>query len=909
MKKICIFLIFILLSLIFSACESEEEIPLEDNNKESKPVIDEDQTNRSSDDSEETVQTFDVSDYIKSDQYIDISIIEDGFGDFKGKLYLLGQEYDQLYFMKTRSDGNTTYLKFLVVDQFFEKVYSTGQGSLNGVIKEEAKPQFVLDNMVFGKNIVILYVEDTAICLNVDGDVIYREKIPMTPEDVSEDKDGRFAFMDISGQISDWRISNDQRYVAYVDDEGGKVYDVLRQDSHTIALHDEGGRLEIDRLFGDDQYIQLRTSFSDKSSLYYLHNFHSGLTTEEAYDKDEDLEKRAELVSFIQEVPYHEIVGIADETLLVLIGPSEDQASLIGVSSFPYLADKDLTPVSVSLKILTQTIEFQVAPKEELPMSHWSDRLEITFLGVQDDGLTSALTSFFGPNSVTLESDNTLVTISLEDLKTFNLDRRAFQKAGYILSEDVDLVFEPIDLDYNLIRWNKDMTETMLLSSGIVDDYIKVELVFNKPVNQEDMEATLNRNILYEEDYLQEDISGISKPSMTFEWKSDREVIIEVTQMESGVYYGITPNGYKDENGKTYFNWQKSHQSFGGLRDYTGGIYVLQKISSDSLSLVEYDVKKESEKEIASLQHYRFNVGCVVDQLVHLATSEEYGYYSFIYDMGKDRLYDEDMYISYRNDGFTSKDQVYICGPQSILRFDKDEEALIPVYEIPSQYVNIFTISKHPSKDLYVLLVAEETYGEFSLLTLDEDFKLIGENHMDYHRSGFYGMIQEIYWTGDRSIGICGGVNDIDTNTQMISKIYDIYTGEIIKDFPDQIIFSVSPKYDYIIMQDRNKEGAMYVYNQDYDFLYEKQVSYMDESAAWYGSVAIFQYTDIWYDDTLYLNLDGENIIRKWKVNNDEEAFIELPYERFVMIDVLGEDLFKLFLNVDPIHRSEPFWS
>lgn len=552
--------------------------------------------------------------------------------------------------------------------------------------------------------------------------------------------------------------------------------------------------------------------------------------------------------------------------------------------------------LQIELTIVTQRDEANmvIPASAKLPSPHWSDDIMIKFLDVYDPALEQALKGLFPTAVFTSDPDHTICLIEVESRDNVIIYKDSFESIGYMLEEDINIKYSGRNLDYHMTRWNEDRSDTLLYAEDIKDDYFIVELDFgNEIINQDLIVETITNNINY---YRHTDIV----PDLDFEWLEDKNLLVTVTNMIDDTDYAISLNGYLTDDGTTHYTWSTCHGYIGYLEEYYDGYYDFTKLESDSAKCIEYNSNTEVVTEIGTINHYDYYIGASAGNFVNVALPDEYGFYSYIYDMDTNKIYDYGLHSSYYHDSFEYNDDLYITHYNGISRVEADG-SLTVVYQFDSEDASIYTVRKHPEKDMFSMLY-DRNYKDCGLITLDGNFDVISDVDIEFYRLGFYGIFVEIYWLDHDTVLTTDGSEDEFNTEDINTKAYNIYTGETEHAIENEKIMTISDNGKYVLTQDWDNGKDIKIYNQDLEFQYELTI----ETTSYNSS---YQYMDYWLDNILYIKYYDTNEVYKLDLETYELTILNLPYEDFLIDEVLEEDVFRLFIDIKMINRSNAYWS
>lgn len=780
----------------------------------------------------------------------------------------LGRTSDQLYYVVKNSEVTDVYSSYnfalYKVSYDFSSVTLCGEIKCDFIPREENAIYLIIPMSKYDIMEVMVYSKDSVYFYDMTG------KLNRSYTVFGESEFSRNGKLDIKGDVSDWYVFYGMSLFLYRDDEGVKVFSgpeektILLTDAPVMSANWESDLQNYaDKSFGKNVFLINNETFKDADIVSV--NTDGGRILKVLYD-----DKR--------------------RTLLMMENEKGD-VYYLRIIKENFKNGPQVIAVEISISTQSEERNMIVSAQTKLPSPHRSEDLQIRLKEVQDPVLERKILEIFS-NAVFYEDDQDIIfTIDVEGVKKVEISKNSFKDLGYMLTEDIKVEYTGINMEYDMIRWNKDRTEKLLYMDVINDSYFAVELDFlNTKMDKEGIEKTITANI----DYYRK---SSKKPDIEYRWLDEKSLFVLVTNMEPGQDYCISLNGYISEDGSCHYSWESCHGFIGALEEYFGGIYDFTKSTVESFGFVEYDAKSQQETKFGAIDQYYDYIGPSAGSLVATAMENEWGYYAYIYDMDNGVSYDNKLFCTDYNDFFRYNKELYLLTDDTISGI-YETGAMISVFE--SQKGNhIMTVRKNPLNDLFCVVVINDK-DQFALEILDDKFNLIREVNIDYCRLGFYGMLLEPYWLNEDSIAITGSSERDDFKGYFVTKVYNVNSGETEKTIEHKKVMTVSPDGEFILMQDEDDGEKISIYDKSFELIGETEIDTKSDNPS-------YQFMDYWYEHILYLKYNDRNEIFKWNFDTNEVKVLELPYEKFIIDRVVDEDVFKLFLDVDILRRSNPF--
>lgn len=782
----------------------------------------------------------------------------------------LGRSIDQLYYAVknkvSEKENNTVRYDIYRVSYDFETVTLSGSIQCDYVPREEHTIYLNLPKSNYDVMEIMIYSQDTVYFYDLKG-ALSRSYVVFGEGDYPWSSK-----MDIKGDVSDWYVSSGMALILFRDEEGLKEFNGLNET--TMKLTDAPAT-------STDKDTELQQYADDRYGRGTLMILNIMFTDSDTFNLPSEL-------GHIQKILYED----AERTLLMMEG-ADNSTYYLKVLKEQIKHDQQILQIELSTS--TQSVErnMVITPRTKLPTPHWTENLQFRILGVQDPILEREIVGRFSNAIFYQDPQDIVFTVPVAGVREIELPKNAFEELGYQLAEAIKIEYTGTNLEYDLIRWNKDRTEKLLYMDAISDDYFAVELDFKDvDIDKAQVERIITANI---DDYE----TSLHQPDIDYQWLDEKSLFVLVTNMEPGQDYCISMNGYITSDGSCHYSWESCHGAVGALEEYFGGIYDFTKSTVTSFGCVEYDAKSQHEKKLDAIDQYYDYIGPSAGALVATAMNHEWGYYCYIYDMDKKLSYDKNLFCTNYNDFFRYNEELYLLAEDAISRIDENGE-VVKVFEV-QKGVHLLTVRKNPIEDLLCVIVVNDE-NQFSLEILDDTFDLVRESDIEYWRLGFYGMLLEPYWLDSDSILLTGSSEQDDFEGHFVTKVYNVNSGMIEGTIEHKKVMTVSPDGEYILMQDEDNGEKISIYDKAFRLLGETELET-------YSYNPSYQYMDYWYGHILYLKFNDRNEILKWNLDTDEIKNLELPYEKFIINRVLDEDVFKLFLDVDILRRSNPFWS
>lgn len=782
----------------------------------------------------------------------------------------LGRLSDKLYFTiedigLTNENGVTTYFLYQV-SYDFDQITALGEINCDYLAREDNSIYMTIPERSHDKQEILVYSDNSIYFYNLQGElshyyVVFGEGNAPWNENIES-----------IGDVKEWYVYSGMTIIAFNDDEGWKYYNGFNE--HTYEL--EG----IPELSDDcEQGLQE----------YFDENFGSRtiLVDNELFDEIDimvNLEDSNNIVKILYQDNRMTVIMMKDEVEGLYFVKSKELKSMDSIQ---------ILNVEVSTYTQKKEANMVINPESKLPSPHWSDDIMIRFANIYDPNLEKLIKHEF-PNAVFIQDSNDLIfTIPVSEQKIINIPIDMFEENGYILNEAIAIEYSGTDFDYHMTRWNKDRTEKLLYSEDIEDDYFCVEIGFYEEViEQERIEEVIYRNIDYYE-------SSKVLPKVEFEWVDKQHVYVTVTEMEVDQDYVISLNGYITNDGTCHYTWSSCHGFIGALEEYYEGFYDFTKIGGNNIKCIEYNYLNQTELEVGVIHQYNYLVGPSVGDFVSTGLSDEWGYYAYIYDMSNDQIYDNDIHSFVYYDFFEYKSRLYLTDRNGINRVD-DNGTMTLVYEQDYDH-SFYTVRKNPNSNQFMAIGSGEG-NQTDLYLLDDNFSLINKVTIDYWLLGFYRALIEPYWLDDDTVVITGNSLSDRLEGEMVTKSYNINTGEVESTMKNKKLMTISADGEFMLMQDTKYGENISIYNREFELQGEMTIDSNSDNAS-------YQYMDYWYGHILYIKYYDQDEVFKWNLDTGELTVLELPYENFVIDKVLGEDNFRVFINMKILPRSNPYWS
>lgn len=798
----------------------------------------------------------------------------DLFGEYLREDHLyeitcLGRIIDQLYFViedldLTDEQGRVEY-EIFKVSYDYKKVSSVGVIKCDYIPRPDNNIYLFVSDTGYDEDAIIIYSEDSVYFYDLKGK-LSRNYVVFGDGDAPWNKS-----LSPVGDLKEWYTFIGMSIIVYQDDEGVKFYNGLEDSIELLDIVPDGteawdAKLQdyVDQLFG-------------KNVLQIASNRYVGDTLKE------EIKDREEFIKVLYEDK--------KAMLLLVEEPLGKMCFLKSIQSPSPIAARIL---KFKISTFTQRTEANmvIGAMTKLPEPHWSDDLMVRMLDIYDPNFESRIREKI-PSATMIEDDNDIVfTLPVGNRDSFKIGKYFFEEFGYVLEEDINIEYSGRNLNYQTTRWNRDRSERLLNAKEIEDDYFAVELDFkNVLIDQKRIETTITDNINY---YRASDI----KPDIDFEWLDKQRVFVTVTNMEDNQEYVISLNGYVTQDGTCHYTWSSFADEMDSLYGILEGFYDFTKTPSDMANYIEYDSDSQKETELGTIHHYDFYVGPSAGNLVSVALPYEFGYYTYIYDMEKDRMYDQNQFCGNYNDYFEYKNQLYFARNKEIFRIE-DNGVMTSVYKTKNDEV-IYTVRKHPTQELFCVM-SDKEYNNIALTVLDNTFQPINQAPIDYYLLGFYGALIEPYWLDNDSMVITGGAENGSESNKFYTKVYNLNTGKTEGVIEDEKILTVSADGKFILTQDASNGRKLKVYNKALELQNKMEINTTSDNPS-------YQYMDYWYGHILYLKYNDRDEVYKWNLDTNELTICKLPYTNFFIDQVLGEDDFRLFINTKILERSNPYW-
>ncbi|QUI21515.1 hypothetical protein HZI73_04065 [Vallitalea pronyensis] len=549
---------------------------------------------------------------------------------------------------------------------------------------------------------------------------------------------------------------------------------------------------------------------------------------------------------------------------------------------------KELEPLQVKIHLNTQNenSNIQLPNTCKITGSHWSDKLLVEITPKNNVELSKELLNtlddlYMYANCV-IENNTLQMLVPIDD--AFEFKSEDLNIVGYSLVEDVLIESGYSKMKYDIIRYNKEHTQELFYTGDIVDDYLNVDIIFEEAQNQEAIEAALLDNLVGLE-------SESQLPDVQFTWQDQYILNMYITNMAEGIDYAINFNGFIQLNGAIYYEVIHHYQGFDGLYHYTyPEIYGFHKLPKQSI--IDFNLNTLQEEQIGMIKHYCFSIGQIwkASNKLIVGIQGEWGYYTFIYDYVHHQLMSEDALYVFNYEDVRKRDKyAYILLESNLMKIDMETLEVVSKVDNNTLDIDVIKYNEHTNQ----LIGLRYNYDKESsyLMLIDENLNTISEIAIKYKPLIGFLAYYELYWVDDEHVAIAGGEKHA-INTY----IYNIKSGKQINVITNEKIVSISPHYQYMIFSDL-KSNTLKVRNIKHEVIAEITVK-KD------FTIPLYQYYDFWHDQYFYLHVGDTNKMLIMEMESLTSKYVELPYERAAILEIVDETTIRLVTNTDSMTKS-----